>query len=54
MSRILDKSFRYVPAAHSDIRKTFKRIIGEQKRAAEQAKADEAERAAVVAKRRIK
>ena len=31
MSRILDKSFRYVPASKTDIRKTFARIRAEQK-----------------------
>lgn len=37
MSRILDKSFRYVPAAKTDIRKTFKRIRAEQQKNAEEA-----------------
>ena len=38
MSRILDKAFRYVPAAATDIRKTFARVrkqIAEQKAATE-------------------
>ncbi len=32
MSRILSKEFRYVPAAQTDIGKTFKRIRAEQKK----------------------
>lgn len=36
MSRILDrKAFKYTPAAHTDIRLTFKRIRAEQKKAEE-------------------
>lgn len=31
MKSILDKSFRYVPSAESDIRKTFARIRREQR-----------------------
>lgn len=30
MKRITDKSFRYVPAAETDIRKTFARVRREQ------------------------
>lgn len=33
MSRILHKSFRYTPAAKTDIRKTFARIERERKQA---------------------
>ena len=32
MKRILDKSFRYVPAAKTDIRRTFKRIRDQQRK----------------------
>ena len=39
MKRILDKSFRYVPAAATDIRKTFQRIRAEQRKNAEEAQA---------------
>lgn len=35
MSRILDKSFRYTPAAQTDISKLFKRVRAEQKAKAE-------------------
>lgn len=35
MSRILDKSFKYIPAAQTDITRTFKRIRAEQKAKAE-------------------
>ena len=31
MPNILDRSFKYVPAAKTDIRKTFKRVIAQQK-----------------------
>lgn len=34
MKSILDKSFRYVPAAKTDVRKTFARIRREQAAAA--------------------
>lgn len=37
MKSILHKSFRYVPAAQTDIAKTFKRILAEQKKNAEEA-----------------
>lgn len=33
MKSILDRSFRYVPAAHTDLRKTFARIRREQAQA---------------------
>jgi hypothetical protein len=36
MKRITDKDFRYVPAAKTDIRKTFARIRAEQKKAVEE------------------
>ena len=36
MTRILDKSFRYVPSDKTDIRKTFARVRAELKRAAEE------------------
>ncbi len=36
---ILDKNFRYVPAASTDIRKTFARIRREQKLAEEKRRA---------------
>jgi len=36
---ILDKSFRYTPAASTDVAKTFERIRREQKKNAEEAKA---------------
>lgn len=36
---ILDPKFKYVPAATTDIRQTFKRIRKEQKEAEERAKA---------------
>jgi len=42
--KITDRSFRYVPAAKSDIRQLFRRVRAEQKAAAEQAERDEAER----------
>lgn len=32
MKSILDKSFKYVPAACTDIRETFKRVRREQQR----------------------
>lgn len=35
---ILNPAFRYVPAAQSDIRKTFARIIKEQKQQQKQAR----------------
>ena len=35
MKRITDPDFRYVPAAKTDIRKTFARIRAEQKKAAQ-------------------
>lgn len=35
MSRILQKSFKYVPAAATDIRKTFERVRREMKQQAE-------------------
>lgn len=38
MSRILSKSFKYVPAAATDIRQTFKRIRAEQKKEREREK----------------
>ena len=31
MKSILDRSFRYVPSAHTDLRKTFARIRREQR-----------------------
>lgn len=37
MKSILDKTFKYVKAANTDISKTFKRIQAEQKRNAEEA-----------------
>jgi hypothetical protein len=36
MSRILEKSFRYVPASKTDIRKTFARIRQQMKQQAPQ------------------
>lgn len=38
MKSILDRSFKYVPAAQTDVAKTFKRIIAQQKAEAEAAK----------------
>ena len=35
MKRITDPEFRYVPAARTDIRKTFAKIRAEQKKAAQ-------------------
>lgn len=51
---ILDPAFKYVPAAQTDIRKTFARIKREQKVALEaQAKADaEAKAKTVVLKKK--
>ena len=43
MSRILHKSFRYVSAAKTDIRRTFKRLERERKAKAEQEAANLAE-----------
>ena len=40
MRRITDPEFVYVPAVKTDLAKTFKLIIAEQKRQAEQAKAE--------------
>jgi hypothetical protein len=31
MKSILDRSFRYVPSAHTDLRKTFARVRREQR-----------------------
>lgn len=42
MKSILDKSFRYVPAASTDVRKTFARIRREQAAASEAVKIAEA------------
>lgn len=39
MKSILDPSFRYVPAASTDLRKTFARIRREQRKAREQEQA---------------
>ena len=39
MKSILDRSFKYVPAAQTDVAKTFKRIIAQQKAEAEALKA---------------
>lgn len=38
MKSILDPSFRYVPSASTDLRKTFARVRREQQKAAEAAK----------------
>ena len=35
MKRLTDPEFRYVPAARTDIRKTFAKIRAEQKKAAQ-------------------
>ena len=43
MSRILDRSFKYVSAAQTDISKLFKRVRAEQKAAAEQEARNKAE-----------
>jgi hypothetical protein len=45
---ILDRRFKYTPAANTDLRKTFKRIRAEQKAKAERERANEAEAAAKV------
>ncbi len=37
MKRITDKSFRYVPAAATDIKKTFERVRREQRKNAAEA-----------------
>ncbi len=50
MSRILHKSFRYVPAHKSDIKATFRRIEREQKAKAEQEAANALEAQAKVQK----
>lgn len=39
MKRITDPSFRYVPAAQTDIRRTFARLRKEQRAAQQQAPA---------------
>ena len=44
MKRITDKSFKYVPAAETDIRKTFDRIRREQKAKEERERQNAAER----------
>lgn len=46
---ILDKRFKYVPAAKTDIAKTFKRILAEKKAKEAQQAANAAEAQAVVA-----
>lgn len=38
MKSILDRTFKYVPAAKTDVRKTFARIRREQREAEEAAK----------------
>lgn len=48
MKSCLDPSFKYVNAASTDIRVTFRRIKREQREQAEAAAAAEAERAAKV------
>jgi hypothetical protein len=40
VKRILDRSFRYVPAAATDIRKTFSRIRREQQKKDAEVKAN--------------
>ena len=54
MSRILDKSFVYVPAAETDLRKTFKRERERLKREAKERAAVSAEAKSKVAKRGIR
>ena len=49
MSRILDKSFKYVPSHETDISKLFKKIRAEQK-----AKAEKTSDSVVEIKPRIK
>ena len=49
MKRITDKSFKYVNAAATDIRATFRRIEREQKAKEAQSAANAAEAARVVA-----
>jgi hypothetical protein len=39
MKRILDRTFKYVPSAETDIRKTFARIRREQQKNKEEATA---------------
>ena len=39
MKRILDKSFKYVPAVETDLKKTFARIRAEQRKSAEETQA---------------
>lgn len=51
MKSILDPTFVYVPAAHSDIRKTFRRLRKEQREAEER---ERNKRTDVVAIKRVK
>lgn len=46
MKSLLDKTFRYTPAAATDIRKTFARLRREQKAAEERERMNAAEAAA--------
>jgi len=39
VKRILDPKFKYVPAAATDIRRTFQRIRAEQRKSAEETQA---------------
>lgn len=48
MKRITDRDFSYVPAAKTDIRKTFARVRRELRETEERRKKDEAEAAKVV------
>lgn len=48
MKSLLDPTFRYTPAAATDIRKTFARIAREQKAESDRRKANEAEAQRVV------
>lgn len=49
MSRILDRNFKYVPAAKTDVAKTFARIRAQQKAEEARTRANQAEADAKVA-----